>query len=72
MKFLIFMSMALAGDSPKEQKEPAESGVEKAVQMNEQLSEILARVEKIKTETELAQLVESTPVKRVEPEETNP
>tara|TARA_R100000008_G_scaffold76907_1_gene57040 strand:- start:289 stop:507 length:219 start_codon:yes stop_codon:yes gene_type:complete len=72
MKLILFVALALADDSKQEKVPKEESMVEQAVQMNEQLSEILARIEEIKTETESAQMIESTPAKRVEPKKTNP
>jgi hypothetical protein len=69
MKLIFPLSLALAGDPAPEPEPPApevqETVVAQAVQMNEQLSEILVRVEALQTE-ELNGAVESKPIKRVE------
>ena len=71
MKLIFPLSIALAGEPAAEPKVPApeteqQTTVEQAVQMNEKLSEILARVETLKPETDTNALVESEPIKRVE------
>jgi hypothetical protein len=70
MKLIFPLSIALAGDPVPEPKASAptteqQTPVEQAAQMNEKLSEILARVEELQV-AELNGAVESTPIKRVE------
>ena len=69
MKLLFALSIAFADDPAPEPEPPTpevqETVVAQAVQMNEQLSEILARVEALQTK-ELNGAVESAPIKRVE------
>ena len=67
MKLVLFAALALA-DDPKPETPPAspEPVVAQAVQMNERLSEILVRVEEMKTKEDAATSIESEPVKRVE------
>ena len=72
MKLILFVALAFADDAKQEAPTTEESTVAQAVQMNEQLSEILARVEEIKPEADSAQIIESAPVKRVEPKKTHP
>jgi len=71
MKLIFPISLALAGDpvvAEETTPDPVaqETVVQQAVQMNEQLSEILARVEELKSETGGNAQVESEPIKRVE------
>lgn len=68
MKLIFLISLALAGDPVVAEEAPPEpvareNAVAQAEQMNAQLSEILARVEELKTDD----LVGSEPAKRVEP-----
>tara|TARA_R110000824_G_scaffold90399_1_gene220825 strand:+ start:927 stop:1157 length:231 start_codon:yes stop_codon:yes gene_type:complete len=70
MKLIFPLSIALAGEPTSKQETPStppvaqeESTVEQAVQMNEQLSEILARIEEMKT---AESSIEFEPIKRVE------
>lgn len=69
METLLFFSLAFA-DDPKPAAEAEDTAqetvVEQAVHINEQLSEILARVEELKSAAETDASVESQPVKRVE------
>jgi hypothetical protein len=65
MKLVLLITLALA-DGPVVEA-PEESVVAQAVQMNEQLSEILARVEELKSIQATDSTTESEPAKRVEP-----
>ena len=70
MKLVLIISLAFAEDSapaPEETAPPEESVVAQAVQMNEELSEILARVKELKSVAEGETLIESKPIKKVEP-----
>tara|TARA_R110002020_G_scaffold376083_1_gene587223 strand:- start:88 stop:309 length:222 start_codon:yes stop_codon:yes gene_type:complete len=67
MKLVLFVALALADDpKPEPPPTPPETVVEQAVEMNERLSEILVRVEEMKTEDDATASVESEPIKRVE------
>ena len=66
MKLVLFVALALA-DDPSPAEAPKESVVSQAVQMNEQLSEILARVEELESIKATDASTESEPAKRVEP-----
>lgn len=68
MKLILLVTLALADEpAPEPVQAPTETVVKQALEMNEKLSEILARVEEMKSMEDTAAVVVSEPVKKVEP-----
>lgn len=67
MKLVLFTALAFADEpAPEPVQVQTETVVEQALEMNEKLSEILARVEEMKSMEDTAAVVVSEPIKKVE------